>query len=81
MTRIQKVEQTTTVDEFYFQFDALRGLIEVTEPGIPESCYTSWFINGLAMEVHAYVKNFHPVTVLDANCLALLFDTSCSLTI
>lgn len=78
LTRTQEIEQTTFVDDFYVQFEALRGLIEFIEPCIPASYYTSWFINGLATEVQAYVEGFRPITMLDAYYLALLFDTGYS---
>lgn len=81
LNQLQELEQTTTVDEFYQQFDGIKSLVEYKEPGISELYYASLFINGLRTEVHANVEGFLPVTVFDAYCLASLFVNGYSRTI
>lgn len=81
LTRLEGLDQTTTVDAYYLSFEALRGLIEYTDPHISELYYTSLFVNGLDTEVQAYVEGFLPLTVLDAYCLAAIFDNGYSHTI
>lgn len=64
------------VDEFYQQFDAIRFLVEYTETGVPEVYFSSLFVNGLLVEVQAYIKGFCPFTVIEAYPLACIFEYS-----
>ncbi|KAL5721184.1 hypothetical protein ACHQM5_013776 [Ranunculus cassubicifolius] len=71
---LDRIEQTSTVDEFYIRFESVRDLVSSSQPWIPESYFASRFIYGLREDIQPYVIQFHPVHVIDAFQLACIFE-------
>lgn len=73
-----ELEQSSHVDEFHQQFDAIRTLAEYTKPGILKEYFTSLSVYGLETDVQDYVDGFLHVIVINVftwlPCLSMVIN-------
>ncbi|KAL5716925.1 hypothetical protein ACHQM5_010029 [Ranunculus cassubicifolius] len=63
---LDRIEQTTSVEAFYHQFQTIKSLIASCQPEIPESYFASRFVYGLKAEFQSFVFRFQPTTITAA---------------
>lgn len=62
MGSFNKLSQTTSVEEYYDQFEHFKSFMVANNPHLPESFYTLSFISGLKEEIRPIVQMFNPET-------------------
>ncbi|XP_026443847.1 uncharacterized protein LOC113344001 [Papaver somniferum] len=75
-----KLVQSSSVDDYYDEFESLKALTLRMNPSLSESYFVMSFLSGLKDDIGKIVSMFHPKTLADAFSLARLQEQKLQLT-
>lgn len=64
--KFNRLQQTSTIENYIDEFDNLRSLLEQSNHVLPDTYVLESFVGGLRPAVKPFVKAFNPVNVTDA---------------